>query len=50
MFKIIFLVKVQCVSVSVCDLVIKFVDKMTSCQFGSWKEVLTDDNCQRHEY
>ena len=24
-----------------CDSVMKFVDKMTSCQFGSWKQVLT---------
>ena len=25
--------------VSICDFVMKFVDKLTSCQFGSWKQV-----------
>ena len=27
--------------ISIYDFVMKFVDKMTSCQFGSWKQVLT---------
>ena len=35
--------------VSICDFVMKFVDKMISCQFGNWKQVLiaNDDNYAR---
>ena len=35
--------------VSICDFVMKFVDKITSCQFGNWKQVLiaNDDNYAR---
>ena len=37
MVRISILVRVR---VSIRDFVMKFVDKMTPCQFGSWKQVL----------
>ena len=41
-FKVSFMVRISFLfrgKVSICDFVMKFVDKLTSCQFGSWKQV-----------